>query len=64
MRTKLALRNILRLRPDVIVGLSSFMVANHYEDIDGSIGFEYYYNDSQENAIAIASSLKSAFSLI
>lgn len=64
MRTKLAMRNILRLRPDVVVGLSTFMVANHYEDIDGSIGFEYSYNDSQENAIALASSLKTAFALI
>lgn len=63
MRTKLALRKILGLRPDVVIGLSTFMVANHYEDVDGSTGFEYVYSNDQALAIATASALKTAFAL-
>lgn len=63
MKTKLSMRNILSLRPDVWVGLSSFMVADHYTDIDGSEAFEYESSVSQDEAINIATRLRTAFML-
>lgn len=63
MKTKMSLRNILSIRPDVWVGLSTFMVANHYTDIDGSEAFEYESNVPQDEAVNIATRLRTAFML-
>lgn len=63
MKTKLSLRNLIALRPDVWVGLSAFMVADHYIDIDGTEAFEYESNLPQDEAINIATRLRTAFML-
>lgn len=63
MKTKLSMRSILSIRKDVFVGLSAFMVADHYIDIDGSEAFEYENHVPQDEAINIASSLRTAFML-
>src|SRR5699024_10988497 len=61
MKTKMSFRNILPIRPDVWIGLSAFMVADHYIDIDGSEAFEYESSVSQDEAINIATRLRTAF---
>lgn len=63
MKTKMKIRKLIALRQDVWVGLSAFMVANHFKDIDGTEGFTYHYGDTQESAIATASALRAAFFL-
>lgn len=63
MKTKMKIRNLIALRQDIWVGLSAFMVANHFKDIDGTEGFTYHYGDTQESAIAVSSALRAAFFL-
>ena len=63
LKTKLSFRNIMAIRPDVWIGLSAFMVANHYLDIDGSEAFEYESTVPQDEAINIATRLRTAFML-
>ena len=63
MKTKMKIRNLIALRQDVWVGLSAFMVANHFKDIDGTEGFTYHYGDTQESVIATTSALRAAFFL-
>lgn len=63
MKTKLSFRNLLSIRPDVWIGLSAFMVADHYIDIDGTEAFEYESSVPQDEAINIATRLRTAFML-
>lgn len=63
MKTKLAIRNLMAIRPDVWIGLSAFMVADHYIDIDNTEAFEYESSVSQDDAINIATRLRTAFLL-
>lgn len=63
MLTKLSFRNLLAIRSDVYVGLSTFMVADHYLDIDETQAFGYNTAVSQDDAIAQATRLRTAFYL-